>query len=155
MVAEDIRFLRHGGVDLFALLRASRNYLLHSKISGGSTIEQQYVRTLRQRYERTIVRKLSEILLAVWMSQQISKREIAERYLQVAYFGWRMIGVKAAANRLGINLEDLSDRDAALIVAALKYPLPRELITPRLKMLYARQRYIQNRVESTSLEIPG
>jgi hypothetical protein len=66
-----------------------------------------------------------------------------------------MIGVKAAANRLGINLEDLSDRDAALIVAALKYPLPRELITPRLKMLYARQRYIQNRVESTSLEIPG
>lgn len=146
IAGEDHRFYHHNGVDYRALLRCARNYLLKGRIEGGSTIDQQFVRTLTRRYERTALRKCREILLASYLQGAARKAETAELYLHVAYFGWRMNGVLQACRRLGYDLEHLSQEQSALIVAALKYPMPKNVMPAKLARPQGRQAYILRRM---------
>lgn len=126
VVGEDRRFFNHCGVDLIAVVRALWRYVSRRELQGASTIEQQLVRTVTERYERTIRRKLREVLLAACVSEVLSKQEVMLVYLSVAYFGWGMRGVSRACDRLGFDLCTLSPYEAAAIIARLKYPQPRE-----------------------------
>ena len=89
IAGEDHRFNRHPGVDAVALCRAVWNTYFHGSRQGGSTIAMQLVRTLTGRYERTVLRKISEIVLAVCVTQHVPKGRIPLLYLWCAYYGWR------------------------------------------------------------------
>lgn len=132
---EDHRHAGHPGFDLIAIGRALWRRLAHGSHEGASTIEQQIVRTITQRYERTIWRKLSEIHLAILVSRSFRKDALPAVYLAIAYYGWRMNNYRQACMRLGLQPSSLTLEDAAGLVARLKYPEPRTApLTRRLQI---------------------
>ncbi len=148
IVAEDRRFYAHGGVDPIAVARALWRVTAQGKIEGASTLEQQLVRTVSCRYEKTIARKVREVLLASLVHRAIPKKSLPGLYLSVAYFGWGMNGLEQACERLNIQLEHLSLEQAASLVARIKYPEPRELSLARSRQIRARERHIVRLVRS-------
>lgn len=150
MTGEDRKFCFHCGLDLLAVIRSLYRFLRGARLAGGSTIEQQLVRTVRHRYERSIRRKFSEIVLAIALQRSFTKRQLIQCYLEVAYFGWRMNGFRQALLRLRLPEQDLSLEDASRVVAMLKYPLPASPSRMRINQISARQ---QNIIESASLVV--
>jgi penicillin-binding protein 1A len=143
VAGEDRRFYSHPGFDLIGIIRAVTGYLLNRKISGASTIEQQLVRTIRGRYELTVGRKLSEIAIAIHVSQRFTKRQLALAYLKVAYFGWQGNGLEAIASTHRINLAEATAKEAAFFAAMLKYPLPQHPSRQKLERVLKRAQYIE------------
>jgi penicillin-binding protein 1A len=125
VAAEDRRFFEHQGVDIVAIARACWKFLWRGQMEGASTLEQQHVRTVTARRERTLRRKVREILLANCVGEALGKSDVLEVYLSIAYFGWKMQGVARACGALGYELSTLSASQAADLVARLKYPEPR------------------------------
>jgi penicillin-binding protein 1A len=124
IAAEDHRFKMHKGIDYRAILRAIFVIVLTTRMEGGSTITQQLTRVITGDFRKSINRKFKELCLAAWLDSKISKYEQAIAYLRVGYFGWKMNGYEQAARRLGIDLP-CTTRSAAVIIARLKYPEPR------------------------------
>jgi len=158
IVAEDKRFFSHHGVDPIAMGRAIWHRVVRKAYGGGSTIEQQLVRTLTRRNEPTLSRKLREVLLASLVDSVISKKDISGLYLSVAYFGWRMNGIRQASRRLGIGVDTATPYEAASIVARLKYPDPRLAPKDRARQIAIRTEYILRRAakfESSAPSIMG
>jgi penicillin-binding protein 1A len=148
IAAEDHRFGRHPGVDPISLCRAVWRTLVCRKREGGSTIAMQLVRVITGRYEKTICRKITEIYFAVRLTKLLPKSDIPKLYLSIAYFGWRMNGLKQAVLRLNINMDSLSLHDAANIIARLKYPEPRRIDNGRLNKIEMRNIHIIKRYEN-------
>jgi monofunctional biosynthetic peptidoglycan transglycosylase len=124
VVAEDIRFFAHGGVDLDevedALERAVERKALPR---GASTITQQLAKNLWLTPSRSPLRKAREAILAWQLERTLSKRRILELYLNVAEFGAGCYGVEAAARRyFGRSAADLSPLEAAQLAATLPNP---------------------------------
>src|SRR5574341_262129 len=92
IVAEDRRFSTHSGIDVIAVIRTIWKYLLYRQLSGASTIQQQLVRTIQRRYERSFRRKIREMMLACVVSEVMEKYEILDSYLHVAQFGFKKTG---------------------------------------------------------------
>lgn len=139
---EDHRFHSHRGVDPFATIRALIKTLSGCGIQGGSTVEQQFIRTITNRREKTIRRKIREICLATLVEDVIPKEEIPALYLLVAYYGWRMNGLLEAYRRLNLQPKSLSSHDAAAIVARLKYPEPKNAPAWRVNQICQRKEHI-------------
>lgn len=146
VLAEDRRFRSHKGVDGFAIMRAAAQYALHRKISGASTIEQQLVRTWRRRYELSIARKFTEVVIASLLASEFEKDEILSAYLDCAYFGWNATGVTGVSRRLGIDPARASTKEAATIAAMLKLPMPRYPSSKYAERLATRVNYILRQV---------
>lgn len=91
----------------------------------------QLVRTLTGKYEKTVFRKLSEIVLAIRLTRYIDRHRIPIIYAWVAYYGSGMNNYKQACSRLGLGTGLMSDLDASKLVARLKYPEPREYSAQR------------------------
>jgi membrane peptidoglycan carboxypeptidase len=136
--AEDHRHGRHGGIDYYAICRAVWRRLVQRRREGASTIEQQIVRVLTNRFERTLTRKVRELLLATLVSEQLPKSATPALYLSIGYYGWRMNGFAQACRRLGLKPPALSLDDAAALVARLKYPEAR--VPPPTRMAQIRRR---------------
>ncbi|MBS1159596.1 MAG: Monofunctional biosynthetic peptidoglycan transglycosylase [Proteobacteria bacterium] len=145
IVAEDHRFWSHAGVDLQSLARAAWKMLRGNKIEGGSTIAMQLVRVLTGRYQRTLKRKLIEIIFALGITKIIGKNDIPRIYLMIAYYGWQMNGIKQAAIRLNFDPKSITSYLAAEIVARLKYPEPQTPSIDRIKKIKTRASYILQR----------
>ena len=95
---EDKRFYEHNGVDLKGILRALHvNLIDGGSLQGASTITQQLVRSQVLTTEKTIVRKLTEICLALELETRRTKHEILEMYLNTAYFGYGNYGIESAS----------------------------------------------------------
>lgn len=124
VAVEDRRFYRHHGFDLRGTMRAVVKNLLEGKaLEGGSTITQQYVRSVYLENARTIPRKFREIMLAIQLEQRYTKDAILEAYLNRAYFGEGNYGVQAAAESyLGSDASSLKPDQAALLVSLLRAP---------------------------------
>jgi len=155
VAAEDHRFFGHSGVDLVAIARALWQFVARGEIQGASTIEQQLVRTVRGRYERTLCRKVSEVLLAATVGEVLSKPETGGIYLMVAHFGWRMQGVLPACTILGLDLTSLPPSQAASLVARLKYPQPPECNPPWEARVSNRAQHILSLVSNGQGQLPG
>jgi penicillin-binding protein 1A len=97
VAAEDERFFDHKGVDPLALVRAVWRDVTGTKLQGGSTITQQYVKNVYTGSQRTALRKLREASLAVRLEEHLSKEEILTRYLNTLYLGNGTAGVQAAS----------------------------------------------------------
>ena len=138
IVGEDHRFYRHLGVDVLALCRAIWQTVFCGSRQGASTIAMQLVRTIMGRYERTGRRKFIEMILAMRLSQYVSRDRLPVLYLWVAYYGWRMNNFRQACLRLGINPRSVGAFEAAKLVARLKYPEPRIFDGERLNKIHRR-----------------
>ncbi|VAX03262.1 Multimodular transpeptidase-transglycosylase [hydrothermal vent metagenome] len=124
LAAEDDRFFEHPGVDWRGLLRAAA-YLARTgeKGQGGSTITMQVARNFFLSREKTYLRKLNEIFLALKIEDELSKEEIITLYLNKIYFGHRAYGVAAAARvYYGLPVERLSTTQIAMIAGLPKAP---------------------------------
>ena len=121
---EDRRFYEHSGIDPRGLARAMLANLKAGRIvQGGSTITQQLAKNLFLTPERTIRRKVQEVLLALWMERHFTKDEILTLYLNRVYFGGGNYGVDAAARRyFDKTPADLTVYEAALLAGLLKAP---------------------------------
>jgi penicillin-binding protein 1A len=124
LAAEDDRFYAHPGVDYQGLLRAGFELLrTGEKRQGGSTITMQVARNFFLSSEKTYLRKLNEILLALKIERQLSKQEILELYLNKIYLGQRAYGVGAAAQiYYGKAIGELSLAQMATIAGLPKAP---------------------------------
>ena len=97
---EDRRFYSHHGIDPIGIARAAVANILRRGVSqGGSTLTQQLAKNLFLTQERTLSRKVQEVVLALWLERKFSKTEILELYLNRVYFGAGAYGVEAAAQR--------------------------------------------------------
>jgi membrane peptidoglycan carboxypeptidase len=135
VAAEDSRFYSHGGVDLIGVVRAVVSNSSTERTQGASTLTMQYVRnvlksdptrTEQERAEATEVspaRKIQEIRYAMALEERLSKEEILERYLNIAYFGSGAYGVDAASN-LFFSKEpsELTLTEAATLAGMLQSP---------------------------------
>jgi penicillin-binding protein 1A len=121
---EDRRFYSHFGVDPFGILRAAVTNILHHGVSqGGSTLTQQLAKNLFLTQERTMLRKLQEVELALWLERKYSKAEILELYLNRVYFGSGAYGVEAAAQRyFGKSAKNVTIGEAAMLAGLVKSP---------------------------------
>ncbi len=120
---EDQRFYDHPGVDLRGIARAARENLAGGSLQGASTITQQLARQLKLSRKQTIMRKLTEIILALRIERQFSKEEILGYYLNEIYYGQGAYGVAAAADTFfSKRLHQLALSEAALIAGLAKNP---------------------------------
>lgn len=125
VAVEDKDFYKHGGFDVRGIIRAGVNDALHKgSTQGGSTITQQLVK-LTQNWtdNRTITRKVKELILAVELEREYSKQQILTGYLNVAPYGNIEYGVEAAANDyFHKSAKDLTLDEAAFLAAIPKSP---------------------------------
>lgn len=121
---EDRRFYSHFGVDPIGLARALvTNIAAGHTVAGGSTITQQLAKNLFLSPERTIERKVQEVLLALWLEHKFTKEQILEMYLNRVYFGAGAYGVQAAARTYFHEpAKDVTLDQAALLAGLLKAP---------------------------------
>ncbi len=121
---EDRRFYDHYGVDPFGIARAAVANVLHRGVSqGGSTLTQQLAKNLFLTQERTITRKLQEVVLALWLERKFSKSQILELYLNRVYFGAGAYGIEQASLRyFGKSARQLSIPEAAMLAGLVKSP---------------------------------
>ena len=124
IATEDRRFYDHFGLDPIGLVRALvANLRAGRVVQGGSTITQQVAKNLFLTSERSIKRKVQELLLALWLERRFSKDQILTVYLNRVYLGARTYGVEAAAKRyFNRPARDLSTWEAAMIAGLLKAP---------------------------------
>ncbi|MDP1540221.1 MAG: biosynthetic peptidoglycan transglycosylase [Moraxellaceae bacterium] len=124
ILAEDHRNKLHPGIDVIAMFRAVWVRISLGQIQGASTIEQQFVRVVTGRHERTIPRKMREQILALMLVRRVSKRRIASAYLAIAFYGSGSIGLDGLRDKFGKNLGNVAFYQALGFVAQLKYPRP-------------------------------
>lgn len=124
VAAEDHRSSIHPGVDPIAMLRVLLLRVRTGRAQGASTIEQQLVRVVLERYEKTLRRKLREQLLAIALSSNRSKVQIAMAYLGSAFYGSGRLGLSALTYACQPDLETTSQDRILLMIAKLKYPEP-------------------------------
>lgn len=125
LAGEDARFYEHPGVDYQGIMRAVW-YIIRTggdKGPGGSTITMQLTRQFFLSFERTYLRKLKEIFLALKIEQELSKDQILELYLNKIFLGHRAYGIAAAADvYYGKSLDELTLAEAAMIASLPKAP---------------------------------
>ena len=124
IATEDRRFYRHIGVDLRGILRAALRNLREGGVrEGGSTLTQQLAKNLFLTHQRSIKRKIQEVLLAIWLEQNLSKDEILTLYLNRVYFGAGAYGIDAAARRYFAKpATAVTLGEAAMLAGLLKAP---------------------------------
>ncbi len=124
MAIEDRRFYSHFGIDPIGLGRAMFENLTTGRFhQGGSTLTQQLAKNLFLKPDRTIERKVQEVLLSVWLEQKHTKDQILEMYLNRVYFGSGAYGVEAASRRyFGKSARDVTLAEAAMLAGLLKAP---------------------------------
>jgi len=123
LAAEDARFYTHGGVDYKGVIRAGLANLNRIKSQGASTISMQVARNVYLSSEKTLTRKIYEILLTFKLEHQLTKDQIFEIYLNQIYLGNRAYGFAAASEAyFGKPLKDISIAQAAMLAGLPKAP---------------------------------
>lgn len=124
LAAEDDRFYQHPGVDWQGILRAAIHVArTGDKSQGGSTITMQVARNFFLSSEKTYLRKINEIFLALKIERELSKDEVLELYLNKIYLGQRAYGIAAAARvYYGLPLNELTLAQMATIAGLPKAP---------------------------------
>ena len=124
VAAEDRRNAEHVGVDPIGMIRAALSLITGNALQGASTIEQQFVRVVTNRYEQTLFRKIREQALAIALSRRRRKKEISNAYLCVAFYGQGLVGLPALIKLCGETLETCPPKKICEAIARLKYPQP-------------------------------
>lgn len=123
---EDRRFYLHSGVSFRSLIRGAVRPIVKKKFGAVSTIDQQVVRLIVGRSERTLSRKLRELMLALSLNTHVNKAEILSYYLGNAYCGYKLEGIDAAAMEIfGVPAASLDEDRSAFLACLLALPMPK------------------------------
>lgn len=124
LAMEDTDFYSHWGISLKGIARAFLNLVIHRKIKGGgSTITQQLSKLIFLKPEKTLSRKIKEIIIAFQIEHNFSKEEILQMYFNQIYFGVGAYGVNTAAKLyFGKKVEELTLPECALLVGIIPAP---------------------------------
>ncbi|MCX5199382.1 penicillin-binding protein [Streptomyces sp. NBC_00249] len=121
IAAENADFYSDSGVSVTGIGRAAVNIVKGKETQGGSTITQQYVKNTYLSQDQTVERKIKELFLSLKVSNQQTKTEILEGYLNTSWFGRDAYGVQAASYAYyGIPAKELNPSQGALLAAVLK-----------------------------------
>jgi membrane peptidoglycan carboxypeptidase len=122
--SEDKRFYSHIGFDFIATARALYHSIKEQSFAeGGSTITQQVAKNLYFSFEKKLERKVAEVFVAADLERILTKNEILELYLNIAYFGEGCYGLKEAANHYySVTPASLSSKQISALVFTLKRP---------------------------------
>ena len=124
LAIEDKNFYRHDGISITdGILRAIKDMSRTHRLQGGSTITQQLVKLALLSPERTIERKIKEIILALWAERIYTKDQILEMYLNQAPYGGASYGIEEAAeNYFGKKAKDLNLEESAFLAGLPQAP---------------------------------
>ena len=124
LAAEDADFYRHRGLDYAGIVRALlRDVSSRRAMQGASTITQQIVKNLLLTPERTVARKVKELILARRLEQELGKDEILFLYLNHINFGHGRYGVQEASRfYFGKNVQDIGLAEAAMLAGLPQAP---------------------------------
>lgn len=124
IATEDRRFYSHFGFDVIGFSRAMITNLLKSRYAqGASTITQQVAKNIFLTPNKTIKRKVQELILAFWLEKKLTKQQIMALYLNRVYFGSGNYGADAAAHwYFNKSVYDLNLRESAILAGMLKAP---------------------------------
>lgn len=148
LAAEDANFYDEPAFDWKAIVRAIIVNIREGKITqGGSTITQQLVKNVFLSPERTVVRKVKELILATELESRHSKDEIFSFYLNQIPYGSNAYGVEAASQvYFGKSVRELSLPEAAIIAALPKAPSYYSPWGSHIKELNERKEYVLDRM---------
>ncbi len=140
---EDQEFYSHHGIKLTSIVRAVLKDVLHmGATQGGSTITQQLVKNSMLSDEKTITRKIKEVILALELETKYSKDEILAMYLNQIPYGSNAYGIQAAAQTyFGKDAKDLTLDEASLLASLPQAPSYYSPYGSHLDALKGRQEY--------------
>lgn len=145
VAAEDANFYNHFGLDFQGILRSLANNLKRGKLlaSGGSTISQQLIRSSFLTLDKSIKRKVKEIILTLELERRYSKDEILEAYLNQVPFGSNAYGVEAASQAFfNKSVSEISLNEAALLASLIQGPSRLSPYGSHFDSLLARKEYV-------------
>lgn len=144
---EDKDFYKHGALDFRGIFRSLVSIVVHKELQGGSTLTQQLVKNSLLTPERTILRKIKEVILAFATEALYSKNKILEMYLNQIPYGGTTYGVQAASQTFfGKKVEDLTLAQAALLAGLPEAPTTNSPFGSHPEFAKRRQEAILNKM---------
>lgn len=149
LASEDARFYQHGGIDFIALVRSALVDLkLQSVSQGGSTITQQLIRSVYLTNQKTLARKIREVVLSVEIEKRYSKDQIFDWYLNKIPFGENAYGAEAASQTyFDKSASDLSLAQSAVLTALIPAPSYYSPYGIHKNLLLQKKDYILDRMQ--------
>jgi 1A family penicillin-binding protein len=149
IATEDANFYKHFGIDIPAIFRAIKIDIVNRTDShGASTITQQLIRSTFLTPDKTISRKVKEIILSIELDRKYSKDQILEWYLNQVPFGINIYGIEEASlTYFQKSAQDLTLPEAALMAAIVQLPSYYSPYGKHLDDLLARKDYVLKRME--------
>ncbi|HEY7903441.1 MAG TPA: penicillin-binding protein 1A [Casimicrobiaceae bacterium] len=155
LAAEDERFYQHGGVDYLSVLRAALANVTSGSVQGAGTITMQVARNFFLTREKTVTRKLREVMLAWKIEANLHKDEILELYINQIFLGQRAYGFAAASQiYFGKALQDVTPAEAAMLAGLPKAPSAYNPVS-NPERAKARQLYVLRRMHELNYLTDG
>ncbi len=153
LISEDANFYSHKGVDFGGILRAFyKDIISFSASQGGSTITQQLIKNSLLGQEKTIARKIKELVLSIEIERKFSKDEIFWMYLNQIPYGSNAYGIEAASETFfGKPAKELDWAEAALIASLTKAPSYYSPYGNHFAELIKKRNYLLDRIKSANV----
>ncbi|MEX2090954.1 MAG: PBP1A family penicillin-binding protein [Candidatus Paceibacterota bacterium] len=153
LATEDSNFYNHKGLDMRGIIRAFFRNLKNLEISeGGSTITQQLVKKALLGDERTISRKIKELIYSIEIERRFSKDQILWMYLNQIPYGSNLYGIEEASKTFfGKPALELTNTEAAIIAALIKAPSYYSPYGNNVPELLARKDFVLARMQTLNL----
>jgi penicillin-binding protein 1A len=153
LATEDRRFHSHFGIDIIGILRAAvSNFRAGRVVQGGSTLTQQVAKNLFLTSDRTVKRKVQELLLSLWLEKVYTKDQILSIYLNRVYLGAGTYGVDAASRRyFNRSVRDITLYQAAMLAGLPKAPSRLNPVSGPERAHARTREVLQNMVEAGML----
>ncbi len=140
---EDKNFYKHGGFSLWAMFRTAITNVIFNRSAGGSTLTQQFIKNAVLTPEKSITRKIKELILSQQLENRFSKDEILQMYLNEIPYGSNTYGVEAASQKyFGKSVKDLTLSEAAILAALTQAPSRYSPYGPNKDLLLGRKDYV-------------
>lgn len=147
VAVEDKSFYSHSGVDILTPLRIIKNFFYFGKVTGGSTLTQQLTRNVLLTTERSMTRKIKEIILSIQIEAKYNKDEILLMYLNEAPYGGMAWGVEAASQQyFGKSVNELDLAECAIIAGLPQLPSIYSPYSSTPKAYIDRTQHVLNRM---------
>jgi len=140
---EDKDFYNHRGFSVWAMFRTAITNVLYNRRAGGSTLTQQFIKNAVLSPEKTITRKIKEVVLAYRLEKKFSKDEILQMYLNEIPYGSNAYGIEAASQKyFNKSAKDLFLEEAALLAAITQAPTRYSPYGPNRDLLLGRKDHV-------------
>lgn len=142
---EDKNFYKHGAFSVWAMARTAVTNIIYNRSAGGSTLTQQFIKNAVLSNEKTLTRKLKELILSYRLEKKFSKDEILQMYLNEIPYGSNAYGIESASQKyFGKSVREASLAEAAVLAALPQSPSRYSPYGPNKDILLGRKDYILN-----------